>query len=77
MLGKNNYWDGDKIIDQIINLTTRIFLYAFCNCQAFFAFGNISNHACYAKNAFLAKKINLDVSGKQLWIRDEFNDIIQ
>lgn len=62
--------------NQIVNLLTWIFLYAFLNCQALFAFNNTTNHICYAKNAFLVKKINVDISGKQFQIRDNLNDAI-
>ncbi len=76
--GKDNYWNGDKMIDQIVNLATRIFPYAFPNCQAFFAFDNAANHACYAEYALLAKKMNLGtMGGKQSRMRDGFNDTIQ
>ena len=53
---KDNYWDGDKMTDQTVNLATRIFPYVFPDCQALFAFDNAANHACFAKNALLAKK---------------------
>lgn len=63
--------------EQTINLATRIFSYAFSNCQAFFVFDNAANHACYTENTLLAKKINLGVGGKHLRIRNEFNNTIQ
>lgn len=63
--------------DQTVNLATRIFPYAFSDCQALFAFDNAANHACYAENALLAKKMNLSVGGKQPRMRDGFNDAIQ
>ena len=65
------------MIDQIVYLSTRIFLYAFPDCQALFAFDNAANHAFYAENALLAKKMNLGVGGKQPRMRDGFNDAIQ
>lgn len=75
--GKDNYWDGDKMTDQTVNLATRIFSYAYPNCQALFAFDNASNHACFAENALLAKKMNLGMGGKQPRMKDGFNDLIQ
>ena len=75
--GKDNYLGGDKMTDQTVNLTTRIFPYAFPDCQALFAFDNAANHACFAENALLAKKMNLGVGGKQPRMRDGFNDAIQ
>ena len=58
--------------DQTVNLATRIFPYAIPDCQAPFAFDNAANHACNAENAFLAKKMNLGVGGKQPRMRDGF-----
>lgn len=75
--GKDNYWDRDKMTDQTVNLVTRIFPYAFPDCQALFAFDNAANHVCFAENASLAKKMNLGVGGKQPRMRDRFNDAIQ
>lgn len=54
--GRDNYWDRDKMTDQTVNLATRIFPYAFPDCQALFAFDNAANHACFTENALLAKK---------------------
>lgn len=62
--------------DQIINLITRIFFIFFFNCQAFFIFDNTANHAYYTKKKFLAKKINLDIGEKELWIKSKFNNTI-
>lgn len=53
------------MIDQKVNFATRIFLYAFPNYQAIFAFDNMVNYACFTENAFLTKKINLDMAGKK------------
>lgn len=75
--GKDNYWDGDKMTDQTINIATRIFPYAFPVCQALFAFDNASNHACFAENALLAKKMNLGTGRKQPRLRDGFNQATQ
>ena len=50
--------------NQIVNLVTQNTFYIFSNNQAFLIFDNIINHACFAKNVFLAKKINLDISRK-------------
>lgn len=77
MYGKHNYWDGDKIIDQIVNLATQVFPYVFSDCQAFFVFNNAANHAYFAKDVFLAIKMNLKVGGKQPQIRNDFNDAKQ
>lgn len=74
---KDNYRDGDKMTDQIVNLATGIFSYIYLECQALFAFDNASNHACFAENALLAKKMNLGVGGKQSCMRDSYNSATQ
>lgn len=53
------------MIDQMVNLATRIFLYTFFNCQTVFVFDNNTNHAYYVKNTLLIKIINLNIDGKQ------------
>lgn len=75
--GKNNYWNGDKMTNQTVNLVAQIFLCVFSNYQALFAFDNTTNHAYFAKNALLVRKMNLGVGGKQSWIRNSFNDATQ
>lgn len=74
---KNNYWDGNKITDQTVNLAIQIFPYAFFDCQALFTFDNAANHACFEETALLAKKMNLEINGKQPQMRDRFNNKTQ
>ena len=50
-------------MDQTVNLITRIFFYIFFDYQALFVFNNATNHLCFAKNTFLAKKMNLGICG--------------
>ncbi len=40
-------------------------------------FDKIVSYACFARNVFLAKNMNLDVGKKQLRLKDEFNDKIE
>lgn len=54
------------MMDQTVNLTTQIFFNAFSDCQALSVVDNSVNYACFIKNAFLAKKINLSIGEKQL-----------
>ena len=56
--------------NQIVNFATRIFFYVFPDYQALFAFDNTANHAYFAENALLAKKMNLGVGQKPLGIKD-------
>ncbi len=61
--GKDNYWTGDKMVDQAVKIATRVFSYAYPGCQALFAFDNSSNHSCYAEDAFLVRNMNLGPGG--------------
>lgn len=63
--------------DQTVNLAARIFPYMFPNNQALFTFDNAANHTLFAKNAILAKKINLRVGRKQPWMKNSFNNATQ
>ena len=71
--GKDNYWTGDKMVDQAVKITTRVFFYAYPSCQALFAFDNSSNHSFYAEDALLAGNMNLSPGGKQPILRNRFN----
>lgn len=62
--------------DQTVNFATQIFLYAYPGCQTLFTFDNASNHACFAENALLAKKMNLGAEGKQPIMRDGYHGTI-
>ena len=42
-----------------------------------FTFDNISNHAYFAENALLARKINLNIYEKQPQIKNSFNNTTQ
>ena len=75
--GKDNYWNGVKMTDQTVNLAARIFPYVFPDCQALFAFDNAANHACFAEDALLARRMNLGVGGKQPWMKNGFNNATQ
>jgi hypothetical protein len=70
--GKDNYWTGDKTVDQTIKVAFRIFQHAIPGCQALFAFDNASNHCTYAPNALAIYRINLNLGGKQPKMRDGF-----
>ena len=68
--GKDNYWDGDKMIEQITKLAIPIFSLAFPKHQAIFFFDNASNHAAFASDALNAYRMNLGPGGKQPKMRD-------
>ena len=70
--GKNNYWNGDKMVNQTMNIAVPIIQYTFPACQALFAFDNASNHCSFAENALVASKVNLNPGGQQPHMRDGF-----
>ena len=47
-----------------------IFQYAFPECQALFAFDNVSNHCCFAEDALIASNIS---GGRQPRMREGFD----
>lgn len=68
--GKDNYWDGDKMVDQTIKHAVPIFELAFPGCQGLFAFDNAANHCAFAPDALVASKMNLNPGGAQSKMRD-------
>lgn len=70
--GKDNYWTGDKMVEQTIRIAIPIFRLAFPGCQALFAFDNASNHCCFANDALVAAKMNRNPGGAQPHMRDGF-----
>lgn len=67
--GKDNYWNGDKMVDHAVKVAARIFPYAFPGCQGLFAFDNASNHCAFAADALVASKMNLKPGGAQPLMR--------
>lgn len=65
--GRNQegYWTAEDLLNQIKNKAIPIFETKFPDAIAVFAFDNSANHAAYAKNALVAKRMNLGPGGKQ------------
>jgi len=70
--GKDNYWNGNKMVNQTMNIAVPIFQYAFPACQALFAFDNASNHCSFVENTLVASKVNLNPGGQQPHMCDGF-----
>lgn len=70
--GKDNYWNGDKMVDHAVKVAARIFSYAFPGCQGLFAFDNASNHCSFAADALVASKMNLNPGGSQPLMRQGY-----
>ena len=71
--GKDNYWTGEKMVNQTADTAIPIFEQAFPNCEGLFAFDNASNHASFAADALVAGRMNLGSGGKQPLLRDGFD----
>ena len=69
--GKNqeDYWTFEHLLEQIKSKAIPIFEAKFPNATAVFAFDNSTNHAAYAKDAFVAARMNLDFGEKQSIMR--------
>ncbi|RPA87789.1 hypothetical protein BJ508DRAFT_357373 [Ascobolus immersus RN42] len=67
---KDNYWTGDKMVDQTIQIALPIFREAFPQFQALFAFDNASNHSAFAEDALVASRMNLEPGGKKPCMRE-------
>ena len=69
--GKNDdgWWDAEKMVEQT-KKAIAIFNKAFPGDTAVFAFDNSSGHACKAKNALVANRMNLHPGGKQPEMHD-------
>lgn len=68
--GKDNYWTGDKMVDQTINEALPIFREAFPKFEALFAFDNAANHNSYAPDALVVNNMNLEPGGKKPTMMD-------
>ncbi len=71
--GKDNYWTGDKVVNQAVKIATRVFSYAYPGCQALFAFDNSFNQSCYAEDILLVGNMNLSPEEKQPIFCNGFN----
>ncbi|CAG8492388.1 359_t:CDS:2, partial [Cetraspora pellucida] len=71
-LGKDGdrWWNSDDLVDQVINCAIPIFEARFLGAKALFAFDNATGHCAYAKDALLAKNMNLFFGGKQPKMRN-------
>ena len=70
--GKNNegYWDGPKLLKQVINKAIPIAEALYPGYSFMFMFDNATSHAVYAENALCAGNMNKSSGGKQALLRD-------
>ncbi|RPA98875.1 hypothetical protein L873DRAFT_1685928, partial [Choiromyces venosus 120613-1] len=57
--GKERWWEGKDLVEQVLHLVISLFHSAFPECQALFLFDNATSHTAYASDTLLAHSINL------------------
>ncbi|KAG0633634.1 hypothetical protein HOY80DRAFT_896203 [Tuber brumale] len=73
--GKDIWWDGDALVNQVLKVAIPIFEWAFPNCQALFLFDNATSHAAYSDDALRAISISLRPGGAQSSLRPTINPL--
>ncbi|RPA85772.1 hypothetical protein BJ508DRAFT_198382, partial [Ascobolus immersus RN42] len=68
--GKDNYWDGEKMTDHILNVVLPMLELVHPGCQYLFLFDNATNHCSYAEDALVARRMNWGPGGSQPLMRD-------
>jgi hypothetical protein len=67
--GKGTWWNSDRLIEQLQEVTIPLFNLAFPGCQALFIFDNATLHRSYKDDALRARNVNLYPGGKQAIMR--------
>ena len=62
--GGDIWWDGVKLLDQVLTKAIPVFEEEFPGCQGLFMFGNATSHMKYAEDALRVTKRNLEDGGK-------------
>ena len=70
--GKDNYWDGDKMVRHTLEIGLPIFEAAYPSCQGVWLFDNATNHSAYAEDALVANRMNFKPGGQQPVMREGF-----
>ena len=62
--GGNVWWDGDKLLNQVVEKAIPVFEAQFPGCKALLAFDNSRNHLKFAEDALRVSEMNLEPGGK-------------
>ena len=73
--GGDTWWDGDQLVDQVLQLAIPIFEVAFPDCQGLFLFDNARSHSAYTKDALRASAMNLRSGAGQALLRPGINHL--
>ncbi|RPA92028.1 hypothetical protein L873DRAFT_1559011, partial [Choiromyces venosus 120613-1] len=57
--GRDTWWDGDQLVEQVLKLAISIFESAFPGCQDLWLFDNASSQSGHSKDALRACDMNL------------------
>jgi len=69
---REGYWTAENVLEQIKTKAIPIFEILYPNCIGVFAFDNSSNHAIFAKDALISKRMNLNPGGLQPKMHDTY-----
>ncbi|KAG0639110.1 hypothetical protein HOY80DRAFT_1046121 [Tuber brumale] len=62
--GGDTWWNGDRLLEQVIDKAIPAFERQFPGCKALFAFDNARNHLKFADDALRVSEMNLEPGGK-------------
>lgn len=68
--GKDNYWDGDKMTDYILQVVLPMLELVYPGCEYLFLFDNATNHCSFATDALNARKMSWGPGGEQPSMRE-------
>jgi hypothetical protein len=67
---EDGYWDGSKLLEQVLNQALPIAESLYPGYQLLFLFDNATSHSVYADDALQASKMNKGEGGAQAILRD-------
>jgi len=70
---KDNYWTGEKLVKQVVEVALPIFHYTFPGCHGLWAFDNATNHSSFHPQALVASRMNLSPGGGQARMWEGFD----
>jgi len=71
-VGNGSWWNGDNLIDQVVNVAIPIFKATFPNAQALFLLDHVISHTADTVDALLVSHMKMDPGGKQPYLRDKW-----
>jgi len=75
MYAGNIWWDGNKLVNQVLKLAISVFDSALPGYQASFLFDNATSHAAYSNYALCVSSVNLRPGRGQGHLRTGINTL--